>query len=97
MSVSHVSTILCNARCDTAAHALKVTLYVISPQTKTETVPLNDARIGKLLSPTAINSLASVGIAKVKSTFIGKQNRIPISTSEGDGGTNPVLSVDDVG
>ena len=35
---------------------------------------LNDARIGKTLSPTTIISLASVGMAKVKPTFIGKQN-----------------------
>ena len=58
---------------------------IISLQTKTEPsemVPRNDARIGKTVSPTATNSLASVGMAKVKPTFIGKQNQIPISTSE---------------
>ena len=32
--------------------------------------------------PDGIKSLASVGMARVKPTFIGKQNQIPISTSE---------------
>ena len=50
--------------------------------TTSETVPLNDARIGKTLSPMAINSLASVGMAKVKPTLIGKQNQISIRRSE---------------
>ena len=38
--------------------------------------------IGKTLSPTAMNSLVSISMAKVKPTFIRKQNQIPISTSE---------------
>ena len=43
---------------------------------------LTDACIGKTLYPTAINSLTSFSMAKVKPTFIGKQNQIPISTSK---------------
>ena len=83
MSVSHLFTILCNARCDTAAHAVNITPYIIPPQTKTEPpLPLNNTRIGKTHSPTTINSLVSVEMAKVKPTFIGKQNQIPISMSE---------------
>ena len=62
--------------------AVKVALNPNTTKQPTEMAPLNDARIGKMLSPTAINSLGSVGMANVKPTFIGKQNQIPISTSE---------------
>ena len=48
----------------------------------TNYVSINNARIGKTLSSTAINSLVSVGMARVEPTFIEKQNRIPISTSK---------------
>ena len=48
-------------------------------------------RIGKMLSPMVINSLVSVGIAKVKLTFIGKQNQIPVSTSEVQVMAAPIL------
>ena len=69
---------------------------IILPQTKTEPPPkrrfkLNSARIGKMLSPTAINSLASVGMVKVKTTFIGKQSQIPTSTSEVQVTAAPIL------
>ena len=38
--------------------------------------------ISKTFSPTAINSLVFIGMAKVKPTFVRKQNQIPISMSE---------------
>ena len=45
-------------------------------------VPLIAACICKTLYLTAINSLTSFSMVKVKPTFIGKRNQIPISTSE---------------
>ena len=63
-----------------------LTQRCIPPQTKTEPPPKRSRLMthawAKTLSPTAINSIASVGMAKVKPTFIGKQNQTPISMSE---------------
>ena len=60
---------------------------IIPPQTKTEppqkrTLSTTHASAKRSSRRRFINSLTSVGMAKVKLTFIGKQNQIPISTSE---------------
>ena len=74
---SHVSTILCNAHCDMAAHAVNITLYIIPPQTKTEPPPKRSCSMTH-----ASQNAFPVGMAKVKPTFIRKQNQIAISRSE---------------
>ena len=63
-----------------AAHAVNVTFYIISPQTKTEP-PKKRAR-SMTHASTAVISFVSVDMANVKPTFIRKQNQIPFSTSE---------------
>ena len=64
---------------------IKLVPPIVQPKTKTEPPPKRSrsmTQVSAKLSPRRRQTPVSVGMAKVKPKFIGKQTQIPINTSE---------------